>query len=54
LSRLGRLEEAKSVARRILELEPGFKVADFVRSHTGKAEIWGPIGNALRQIDLPG
>jgi TolB-like protein/class 3 adenylate cyclase len=53
LSRLGRLEEAKNAAKRTVELEPSFKVADFVRSHTGKAEIWAPIGDALRQAGLP-
>jgi adenylate cyclase len=53
LSRLGRIEEAKIPARRGLELEPGFSVASFVRAHTGRAEIWEPIGAALRQLDLP-
>ena len=53
LSELGRVAEAKSVARRGLELEPGFTVSGFVRSHVGRAEIWEPIGDALRQLDLP-
>jgi adenylate cyclase len=53
LSCLGRLDEAKAAARRVLELEPGFTVTLFVRSHTGRPEIWTPIGDALRQAGLP-
>ena len=53
LSSLGRVDEAKVVARRVLELEPNFTVAEFVRAHTGRAEIWEPIGDALRRIGLP-
>jgi adenylate cyclase len=53
LSELGRVTEATSVARRGLELEPGFTVSSFVRAHTGRAEIWEPIGDALRRLDLP-
>ncbi len=53
LSRLGRLDEAKAAARRVLELEPGFTITLFVRSHTGRAEIWEPIGEALRAAGLP-
>ena len=53
LSRLGRTDEAKVPAQRGLELEPGFTVAGFVRAHTGRAEIWEPIGDALRPLGLP-
>jgi adenylate cyclase len=53
LSQLGRIEEAKVPAQRGLELEPGFTVSGFVRSHTGRAEIWEPIGDALRRLGLP-
>ena len=53
LSRLGRADEAKATARRVLELEPRFSVAGFVRAHTGRAEIWNPIGDALRHVGLP-
>jgi TolB-like protein len=53
LSRLGRIDEAKVPAHRGLELEPGFTVSGFVRAHTGRAEIWEPIGDALRRLDLP-
>jgi adenylate cyclase len=50
---LGREDEARAAARRVPELEPGFTVSGFVKSHTGRAEIWEPIGEALRQLGLP-
>jgi tetratricopeptide (TPR) repeat protein len=53
LSLLGRIEEAKVPGQRGLELEPGFTVSGFVRAHTGRAEIWEPIGDALRRLGLP-
>ena len=53
LTRLGRASEAKAAARRVLELEPRFSIAEFVRAHTGRKEIWTPIGDALRQVGLP-
>ena len=53
LSGLGRVNEAKALARRVLELQSPFSVAQFVRSHTGRAEIWNPIGDALRHVGLP-
>jgi adenylate cyclase len=53
LSMLGRLDEAKALARRVPELEPGFTVSGFVRAHTGRADIWNPIGEALRRVGLP-
>jgi adenylate cyclase len=53
LASLGRTQEAKSVARRVLELEPRFSVAKFVRSHTGRAEIWDRVGDALQRVGLP-
>jgi TolB-like protein/class 3 adenylate cyclase len=53
LSQLGRVDEAKVPAQRGLDLEPGFTVSGFVRAHTGRADIWEPIGDALRRLDLP-
>jgi len=53
LSFLGRWDEARAAAKRVPELERGFTVTGFVRSHVGRAEIWEPIGDALRQLGLP-
>jgi adenylate cyclase len=53
LFRLGRADEAKAAARRVLELETRFSIAEFVRAHTGRPEIWTPIGDALREAGLP-
>jgi adenylate cyclase len=53
LSGLGRVNEAKALVRRVLELQSSFSVAEFIRSHTGRAEIWNPVGEALRQVGLP-
>jgi hypothetical protein len=53
LSFLGRFEEARALAKRVPELEPGFTVSGFVRAHTGRAEIWEPIGDVLRRLGLP-
>jgi TolB-like protein/class 3 adenylate cyclase len=53
LSFLGRWDEARAAAKRVPELEPGFTVSGFVRSHTGRADIWEPIGDALRPLGLP-
>ena len=53
LYRLDRLEEAKAAARRVIECEPDFTATGFVRAHTGRAEIWQPIGDALRRLGLP-
>jgi len=49
----GRLAEAREAARHVLELEPQFSVAGFVRAHTGRPEIWQPVGEALRKAGLP-
>ena len=53
LVRAERLEQAKMVARRVIEIEPRFTVAEFVRAHTGRAEIWSPMGDQLRRVGLP-
>ena len=53
LMQLGRAGEAQAVARRVREIEPSFTVSEFVRAHTGNADIWNPIGDALRRIGLP-
>jgi adenylate cyclase len=53
LTRLGRIAEATAAAERVLECEPDFSVSGFVRAHTGRADIWESIGDALRQTGLP-
>ncbi|MGE5269105.1 MAG: adenylate/guanylate cyclase domain-containing protein [Thiohalocapsa sp.] len=53
LVRLGRREEAEAAAQRVLECEANFTVQGFVRAHSGRAEIWQPIGEALRAAGLP-
>ena len=53
LSRIGRLGEAKAAAARVQECEPDFTIRRFVRSHVGRADIWEPIGDALRGLGLP-
>ena len=53
LMQASRTGEAQAIARRVLEIEPSFTVNEFVRAHTGRAEIWDPMGDALRRIGLP-
>jgi TolB-like protein/class 3 adenylate cyclase/tetratricopeptide (TPR) repeat protein len=53
LVQANRTDEAQAVARRVLEIEPSFTVAEFVQAHSGRAAIWVPMGDALRQIGLP-
>jgi adenylate cyclase len=53
LMQASRTGEAQAVARRVLEIEPSFTVNEFVRAHTGRVEIWDPMGDALRRIGLP-
>jgi adenylate cyclase len=53
LSRLGRRDEAAAAAARVQECEPDFTIRRFVRWHIGRADIWEPMGDALRQLDLP-
>jgi len=50
---LARPDEARAAARRVIECEPDFTVSRFVRSHVGRADVWEPIGAALRQAGLP-
>jgi adenylate cyclase len=53
LMQANRTSEAQAVARRVLEIEPSFTVSEFVRAHSGSAEIWDPMGDVLRRIGLP-
>jgi adenylate cyclase len=53
LCRLDRMGEARAAASRVLECEPDFTITGFVRAHTGRAEMWEPIGDALCRLGLP-
>jgi adenylate cyclase len=53
LSRIDRVAEAQAAAARVQECEPDFTISRFVQSHTGRADIWEPIGDALRRLGLP-
>jgi hypothetical protein len=53
LARAERFEQAKMVARRVIEIEPSFTVAEFIRAHTGRTDIWSPMGDQLRRVGLP-
>lgn len=53
LSSLGRIDEGRAALRQVIELEPQFTVAGFVQAHTGRPEIWDPIGRALSAV-MPG
>ena len=50
LSSLGRSDEGRAAMRRVIELEPQFTVAGFVEAHTGRADIWDPVGRALSAV----
>ena len=53
LLRLGRKDEAKSVADVLLELQPGFTVSGLVSGNITTAERMEPLAAALRQVGLP-
>ena len=50
LSSLGRRDDGRAAMRRVIELEPQFSVARFVQAHTGRADIWDPVGGALAEV----
>ena len=50
LSSLGRIDDGRAALRRVIELEPQFTVARFVQAHTGRSDIWDPIGRALSDV----
>ena len=55
LALAGRVEEAKSVAKRALELEPNFRVGpwEHVAAKVMLPELWRPLLAGLRQAGLP-
>jgi hypothetical protein len=53
LVKLGRIDEAKAAAARLLALEPGFRIAEWLAA-TGPAPVIAvPLTEALRAADLP-
>jgi TolB-like protein len=51
--RLGRISEAKSSSKRVLELQPGFTVSGLVSGDITTAERMDGLADALRQAGLP-
>ena len=53
LVRLGRQDEAKLMAKLLLELQPGFTVSGLVSGNITTPERMGLLAGALRQVGLP-
>ena len=53
LFRLGRIEEARSIASILLELQPGFTISGLVSGNITTTERMESLANALRQVGLP-
>jgi hypothetical protein len=53
LARLGRLEEARSAAARVLELHPTFRYSRQFVGVNCAPELATSLGNALRAAGLP-
>ena len=53
LVRLGRIEDAKSMAKVLLELQPGFTVAGLVSGNITTSERMDKLADALRDAGLP-
>jgi len=53
LSNLGRIDEAKMMALRLLEVQPQFTVASITSAPFANPEILAALGHALRRVGLP-
>jgi adenylate cyclase len=53
LAKLGRLEEAKAAAARVLELQPPFRYSRFLAGVDCTPALAAPLGEALRAAGLP-
>ena len=53
LLRLGRTDEAKAMAKVLLELQPGFTVGELISGNITTAERMNLLAGALRQVGLP-
>jgi hypothetical protein len=50
---LGRIEEAKLMAQRLLEVQPQFTIASITSAPFANPEILAALGHALRRVGLP-
>jgi tetratricopeptide (TPR) repeat protein len=53
LANLGRVDEAKIVAQRLLEVQPQFTIASITSAPFANPEILAALGDALRHTGLP-
>jgi len=53
LLRLGRIDEAKAMAKVLLKLQPGFTVSELVLGNITAPERMNLLAGALRQVGLP-
>jgi adenylate cyclase len=53
LANLGRVDEAKIMALRLLEVQPQFTIASITSAPFANPEILAALGNALRRVGLP-
>jgi tetratricopeptide (TPR) repeat protein len=53
LAKLGRIDEAKIVAQRLLEVQPQFTIASITSAPFANPEILAALGDALRYVGLP-
>ena len=53
LVRLGRLEEAKAMAKIVLDLQPGFTISGLVSGNITSRDRMMALANALREVRLP-
>jgi adenylate cyclase len=53
LANLGRIDEAKAVARQVLEVQPRFTIGSITSAPFANREILDALGNALHRVGLP-
>lgn len=53
LARLGQLDEARAIAKIVLDLHPGFSVRDLVSGDITGGERMTMLAEALREAELP-
>ena len=52
-AKLGRLDAAKSAAKRVLELQPEFTISGLCTSFDFHPSLAGPLSEALQEAGLP-